>query len=161
MIPPNFTAVDFRAYQNEVGNSIATGIIKAGVKFVVNLSSQGAEFPAGTGPIAGLHDQEERLNRLQGVNVLHLRATYFIENLLMNIPQRPDGTLDEECTWILKKVAQWMAINGEGLFGTRTWRTGGEGSGGRGARPSAPASRRRTDRRSGRRAHAERDPAAA
>jgi len=86
MIPPNFTAVDFRAYQNEIGNSIATGINNAGVKFVVNLSSQGAELPAKTGPIVGLHDQEERLNRLTGVNVLHLRCTYFMENLLMNVP---------------------------------------------------------------------------
>ena len=44
MIPPNFTAVDFRAYQNEIGNNIATGIKEAGVKFVVNLSSQGLNF---------------------------------------------------------------------------------------------------------------------
>jgi len=56
------------------------------VKYVVNLSSQGAELPAGTGPILGLHDQELRLNRLAEVNVLHLRPTYFMENLLMNIP---------------------------------------------------------------------------
>jgi uncharacterized protein YbjT (DUF2867 family) len=86
MIPPNYTAIDFRAYQNEIGSSIATAISKAGVKFVVNLSSQGADLPAGTGPILGLHDQEERLNRLPVVNVLHLRCTYFMENLLMNIP---------------------------------------------------------------------------
>ena len=52
---------------------------------MVNLSSQGAHLPDRTGPIVGLHDQEERLNRLDGVNVLHLRPTYFMENLLMNI----------------------------------------------------------------------------
>jgi uncharacterized protein YbjT (DUF2867 family) len=86
MIPPSYTAADFRAYQNEVGASIASGITRGGVTYVVNLSSQGGELPAGTGPIVGLHDQEERLNRLVGVNVLHLRPTYFMENLLMNIP---------------------------------------------------------------------------
>jgi uncharacterized protein YbjT (DUF2867 family) len=86
MIPPNYTATDFRDYQNVVGTSIARAISKAGVRYVVNLSSQGAELPAGTGPILGLHDQEERLNALPGVNVLHLRCTYFMENLLMNIP---------------------------------------------------------------------------
>ncbi len=86
MIPPNYTAADFRVYQNEVGASIADAITRAGVKYVVNLSSQGAELPAGTGPILGLHDQEKRLNGLAGVNVLHLRCTYFMENLLMNIP---------------------------------------------------------------------------
>jgi len=86
MIPPNYTAADFRGYQNDIGRSIYDAITKAGVKYVVNLSSQGAELPAGTGPILGLHDQELRLNRLAGVNVLHLRCTYFMENLLMNIP---------------------------------------------------------------------------
>lgn len=86
MIPPELTALDFRAYQYEIGENIATGIKKSGVRFVVNLSSQGAELPDGTGPIIGLHDQEERLNRLEGVNILHLRPTYFMENLLMNIP---------------------------------------------------------------------------
>jgi len=86
MIPPDYTAADFRAYQNEIGSNIAYAIGKAGVKYVVNLSSQGAELPAGTGPILGLYDQEKRLNGLAGVNVLHLRCTYFMENLLMNIP---------------------------------------------------------------------------
>jgi len=86
MIPPDYTANDFRAYQNEIGENLAMGIAKSGVRYVVNLSSQGADLPAGTGPILGLRDQEERLNRLQGVNVLHLRPTYFMENLLMNIP---------------------------------------------------------------------------
>ena len=82
MIPPNYGATDFRAYQNEMGESIATAVEKAGVKYVVNLSSQGGYLPDGTGPIKGLHDQEERLNRLEGVHILHLRPTYFMENLL-------------------------------------------------------------------------------
>jgi uncharacterized protein YbjT (DUF2867 family) len=86
MIPPDYTSSSFRAYQNEVGTSIATAIRNSGVRYVVNLSSQGAELSAGTGPILGMHDQEERLNRLEDVNILHLRCTYFMENLLMSIP---------------------------------------------------------------------------
>lgn len=86
MIPPNYGATDFRAYQNLIGKNIVTAIQKSGVSHVVNLSSQGAELPAGTGPILGLRDQEERLNALNGINVVHLRPTYFMENLLMNIP---------------------------------------------------------------------------
>jgi uncharacterized protein YbjT (DUF2867 family) len=86
MIPPNYTATNFRVYQNDIGASTTEAITKAGVRFVVNMSSQGAELPVGTGPILGLHDQELRLNELAGVNVLHLRPTYFMENLLMNIP---------------------------------------------------------------------------
>jgi uncharacterized protein YbjT (DUF2867 family) len=85
LIPPNFGAPDFRAYQKRIGENIVAALAGSGVKHVVHLSSQGAHLPAGTGPIVGLHDQEERLNRLEGVNVLHLRPTYFMENLLMNM----------------------------------------------------------------------------
>ena len=85
MIPPNFGVPDFRAYQKKAGESIIAAIKGSGVKYVVHLSSQGAHLPDRTGPIAGLHDQEERLNKLEGVNVLHLRPTYFMENLLINI----------------------------------------------------------------------------
>ncbi len=86
MIPPAHTARDFRAFQNEVGAAIAAAIVAAGVEHVVNLSSQGADLETGTGPILGLRDQEERLDGLAGVNVVHLRPTYFMENLLMTIP---------------------------------------------------------------------------
>lgn len=86
MIPPNYSTPMFRAYQDVVGISIATATGNAGVTHLVNLSSQGADLPRGTGPVLGLHDQELRLNELRGINILHLRPTYFMENLLMNIP---------------------------------------------------------------------------
>ena len=86
MIPPNYTVPNFRAYQDVVGISITTAIGTAGVTHVVNLSSQGADLSRGTGPILGLHDQEIRLDALRGVQVLHLRPTYFMENLLANVP---------------------------------------------------------------------------
>jgi len=85
LIPPNLQVADFRAYQGQIGESIIAAIKGSGVRYVVHLSSQGAHLPDRTGPIVGLHDQEERLNGLDGVNVLHLRPTYFMENLLMNI----------------------------------------------------------------------------
>lgn len=85
MIPPNYAAPDFLAYQEMIGTSLMTAIEESGVKYVVNLSSQGADLPDKTGPIKGLHAQEERLNRLKGVNILHLRPTYFMENLLANV----------------------------------------------------------------------------
>jgi uncharacterized protein YbjT (DUF2867 family) len=86
MIPPDYRARDFRSYQNIIGISIATAAVNAGVTHLVNLSSQGADLPRGTGPILGLRDQEERLNQLRDVNILHLRPTYFMENLLANVP---------------------------------------------------------------------------
>jgi uncharacterized protein YbjT (DUF2867 family) len=78
--------VDFRAYQNKIGESIGAAIRNSGIKYVVNLSSQGAELSEGTGPVKGLHDQEERLNKLEGINILHARPTYYMENLFMFIP---------------------------------------------------------------------------
>ena len=52
---------------------------------MVNLSSHGAHLADKTGPILGLRDQEHRLNQIDSVNILHLRPTFFMENLLMNI----------------------------------------------------------------------------
>lgn len=85
MIPPNYGAPDFLAYQEMIGSSLVTAIEQADVKYVVNLSSLGADLPDKTGPIKGLHAQEQRLNRMTGVHVLHLRPAYFMENLLMNV----------------------------------------------------------------------------
>jgi alpha-L-fucosidase len=48
-------------------------------------------------------------------------------NLLLNIPQRPDGTLDDECVFLLERMAAWMRVNGEGIYATRPWSHSGEG----------------------------------
>jgi alpha-L-fucosidase len=48
-------------------------------------------------------------------------------NLLLNIPQRPDGTLDDEGIYLLERMADWIMVNGEGIFGTRPWKVFGEG----------------------------------
>ena len=86
LIPPNPGTADFMEYADKIGESIARALETAKVKHVVNLSSTGAELSSGgTGPIKGLHNMEERLNRIKGLNVLHLRPSYFMENLLWNI----------------------------------------------------------------------------
>jgi hypothetical protein len=51
----------------------------------VHLSSIGADLPAGTGPVVGVHHQEARLNGIAGLAVTHLRPAYFMENLLANV----------------------------------------------------------------------------
>jgi len=48
-------------------------------------------------------------------------------NLLINVVQRPDGSLDPEADQILAQMADWIAINGEGIYGTRPWLIHGEG----------------------------------
>ncbi len=49
-------------------------------------------------------------------------------NLLLSIPQRPDGTIDAEEEKILADLAAWMSVNGEAIFGTRPFKTYGEGA---------------------------------
>ena len=85
MIPPNHQAENLRAYQNRVGEVIFTVLKNARVKYIVNLSSLDAHRPDKTGPILGLYDQEQRLNWLREANLVHLRPTFFMENLLNNI----------------------------------------------------------------------------
>jgi uncharacterized protein YbjT (DUF2867 family) len=85
MIPPNPTSNDFRAYQDRVSDAVAAAVRNAGVKHVVSLSSFGADKPSGTGPVVGLHDLEQKLNQIDGANVLHLRAGYFMENTLPQV----------------------------------------------------------------------------
>jgi alpha-L-fucosidase len=48
-------------------------------------------------------------------------------NMLLNVLQRPDGTLDEETVYILEELASWFAVCSEGVYGTRPWREFGEG----------------------------------
>jgi uncharacterized protein YbjT (DUF2867 family) len=82
MIPPNLTSKDPLGYSNRVSDAIATAVQKAGTKNVVVLSSLGADLSSGSGPIAGLHNLEQKLNQISGANVLSLRAGYFMENTL-------------------------------------------------------------------------------
>ncbi len=85
LIPSNYRAENFLSYADSAGESITHALQAAKIAHVVNLSSVGGELFSGTGPITGLHRQEERLNRIKGLNVLHLRAAYFMENLLGDI----------------------------------------------------------------------------
>ena len=48
-------------------------------------------------------------------------------NLLLNVVQRPDGSLDQDLAETLHSVGDWMKVNGESIYGTRPWLTFGEG----------------------------------
>jgi uncharacterized protein YbjT (DUF2867 family) len=85
MIPPSMISQDYRADQDRATNAIAEAVKQAGVEYVVSLSSVGADKAEGTGPVAGLHYLEETLNRIPGLNALHLRPGYFMENTLAQI----------------------------------------------------------------------------
>jgi uncharacterized protein YbjT (DUF2867 family) len=81
MLPP----VASREDQERQSDAIAKAVKESGLRYAVHLSSYGAHVPEGTGPIAGLHSSEQKLNAIHGLNVLHLRAAYFMENNLAAI----------------------------------------------------------------------------
>lgn len=86
MIPPKWDLTsDWRTYQNVVGRAIANAIEKSGVQKVVVLSSNGAQLPNGAGPVSGLYDFEQMLKAIKGLDILSLRAGYFMQNLLTTI----------------------------------------------------------------------------
>jgi alpha-L-fucosidase len=49
-------------------------------------------------------------------------------NYMLNISPKSDGTIPEEQKQILLGVGHWLSINGEGIYGTRAWKTEKEGS---------------------------------
>ena len=55
-------------------------------------------------------------------------------NLLLSVPVRGDGSIDDKEMAILADIKAWMDVNGSSIYGTRPWKTFGEG-------PSAEASR--------------------
>jgi len=46
---------------------------------------------------------------------------------VLNIPGRPDGTIDSKEMAVLDKIGDWMRVNGEAIYGTRPWKIFGEG----------------------------------
>jgi uncharacterized protein YbjT (DUF2867 family) len=81
LLPP----ITSREDQERESDAIAKAVAESGLTHAVYLSSYGAHVPEGTGPVTGLHSAEEKLNAVGGLNVLHLRAAYFMENNLAAI----------------------------------------------------------------------------
>lgn len=85
MIPPNFRATDFRKDQEKVTANYIDAVKEHNLTHVVLLSSIGAHLRNGAGVIDGLGAMEESFKQLRNVNVLNLRATYFMENTFSQI----------------------------------------------------------------------------
>jgi uncharacterized protein YbjT (DUF2867 family) len=81
MLPP----ITSREDQERESDAITKAVAESGLRYAVYLSSYGAHVPKGTGPVTGLHSSEQKLNAIGGLNVLHLRAAYFMENNLSAI----------------------------------------------------------------------------
>ena len=48
-------------------------------------------------------------------------------NLLLSIPVKGNGTIDDKERKVLADIKAWMDINSESIYGTRPWKTFGEG----------------------------------
>ena len=61
--------------------------------------------------------------------VIHMLADIVSKNgnLLLNIPVRGDGTIDDDEIAVVEGIAAWMDVNRECIFGTRPWKVCGEG----------------------------------
>jgi alpha-L-fucosidase len=61
--------------------------------------------------------------------VIHLLIDIVSKNgnMLLNVPVRGDGTIDEKEVKIVQEIGAWMKNNGEGIFDTRPWKIYGEG----------------------------------
>lgn len=86
MTPPNLGGSGIVANTTAAGKAMAAAFTAAGVQQVVMLSSIGADLPAKTGPIEGLHHIEEIYRQLEKVNLTFLRAGYFYTNYYNDIP---------------------------------------------------------------------------
>ena len=82
MIPMDWTTSDYTAHQTKHAKAIAEAMQYCGVKNVVTLSSQGAHLESGSGVVLGLHRMEKTFDGIKGLNTLHLRPSYFMENTL-------------------------------------------------------------------------------
>ena len=46
---------------------------------------------------------------------------------ILNVPGRPDGTIDSKEIAVIDEIAAWLKVNGEAIFETRPWTVYGEG----------------------------------
>ena len=69
-------------------------------------------------------------------DVIHWMVDTVSKNgtFILNIPGRPDGTIDSKEIAVLDGVTSWMQVNSEAIYETRPWKVYGEGPA-----PAAPA----------------------
>ena len=85
--------------------------------------------------IGGWHYNRADYNRYKSAKtVVHMLADIVSKNgnLLLNIPVRGDGSIDDKAESILEGIATWMEVNQESILATRPWKTFGEGPAGAG-----------------------------
>ncbi len=66
---------------------------------------------------------------LQPQDVIHWLIDTVSKNgtFILNIPGKPDGTIDSKEIAVLDGITDWMQVNGEAIYATRSWKIFGEG----------------------------------
>jgi alpha-L-fucosidase len=82
--------------------------------------------------IGSWHYKRSRFEQHQYKNardVVHMLIDIVSKNgnLMLSIPVRGEGTIDDDEVKVLEGLASWIAPNGEGIFATRPWKVFGEG----------------------------------
>ncbi|GAL86098.1 NmrA family protein [Sporocytophaga myxococcoides] len=85
MIPPLMNTNDLRGTQLKIASNYAESIRANKIPYVVTLSSIGAHMGNGCGPVDSLSAYEKMLDQIPGLNVKHLRPSYFFYNLFNQI----------------------------------------------------------------------------
>lgn len=93
LLPPNMQAQDFRAYQRTVIDAIAAAAEVSRLPHLVLLSSIGAQHAEKVGPIAGIHEAEQRFRRLPATKSTFVRASSFAENFATSLGMLEQGVL--------------------------------------------------------------------
>ena len=92
--------------------------------------TQPSPYPWNTDTCIGNWFYDLRAKYKQPDEIIEMLADIVSKNgsLLLSIPIKPDGTLDEEEKYILRELGGWFRLNGEGIYGSRPYRVSGEGS---------------------------------
>ncbi len=63
--------------------------------------------------------------------IIEMLADIIAKNgtMLLNILQKPDGSIDDDAGYILDELGKWFAVAGEAVYGTRPWHAFAEGEG--------------------------------
>jgi alpha-L-fucosidase len=62
-------------------------------------------------------------------DVIHWMIDTVSKNgtFILNVPGKPDGTIDSKEIAVIDGITAWMQVNGEAIYETRPWKISGEG----------------------------------